>query len=208
MTAQQKPDVTDRPGRDRRRSRRSPTTPPRRHRRRTGRGRSRARHRRAAAEGRGRGRRAARRLASRPRRDRKTCASRRRPTSRGRTSTRIERFAGELLPVKDSLESSLAAENASLDDAAGRRRAHAEAARRGLREGADRRDRPAGREVRSASASGDGDGRQRPSRPIPSCRCSRRATCWTIACCGRRWSPWRSRRRRRRLDGATAPVAP
>ena len=57
-----------------------------------------------------------------------------------------------------------------------RRRSHAEIAGRGVREGADPRDRPGRPEIRSAPASGDAGGRQRPSRPTPSSRCSRRAT--------------------------------
>ena len=43
-----------------------------------------------------------------------TCASRRRSDVARAHKYGIERFAGELLAVKDSLESSLAAENASL----------------------------------------------------------------------------------------------
>ena len=53
----------------------------------------------------------------------------------------IENFADELLPVKDALESTLAASDAAPRGAEARRRAHAEAARRGVRQGAGRRDR-------------------------------------------------------------------
>ena len=166
MSAHQKPDVPT-TGRDRRRrSRRSPTTP----RRPTS---SAARPRpiprptsprcckkaeAEAAELRDAWLRAARRHREHP----QAGAA---PTSPRPTSTRIERFAEELLPVKDTLESTLAAENASPRGAA----RGVELTLKQLDAAFDKAqidgDRPGGPEVRSAPAPGDGDGRQRPSPP-------------------------------------------
>ena len=80
----------------------------------------------------------------------------------------IEKFAEELLPVKDALESTLAADNASPEAL----RAGVELTLKQLGAAFDKAQideiDPGGREVRPASPPGDGDGRRATSRPTPS----------------------------------------
>jgi len=103
----------------------------------------------------------------------------------------IERFAGELLLVKDSLESSLAAENAPLATL----KAGVELTLKQLSAAFDKVQlteiNPLGQKFdphrHQAMAMVDS------AEPaIRSCRFSRRVTCSPIACCGPQWSPWRS----------------
>ena len=89
----------------------------------------------------------------------RTSASRRRTTSLKAHKYAIERFAQDLLTVRDALELALATPNATIEALQGRRRADAQESQRRLREGAHRRDQPRRREVRPASPPGDDDDR-------------------------------------------------
>ena len=120
-------------------------------------------------EGRGRGRRAEGRLAARPGRHRERPQAGARPTSRKAHKYAIEHFAEDLLPVKDALEADARAP-------ATRRPRRCEAGvELTLKQLAAAFDKaqvveidPGRREVRSASAPGDDDGRQPTSRRTPS----------------------------------------
>ena len=101
----------------------------------------------------------------------------------------VEKFAEDLLPVKDALEPTLAAEDAAPEAL----RDGVELTLKQLQSAFDKAQvaeiDPARREIRSAPPPGDDDGRVRRSRRTPSSRSSRRATCSTTACCARRWWP-------------------
>ena len=82
----------------------------------------------------------------------------------------VEKFAEDLLAVKDALEQTRRGRRVRVGrNAEGRRRAHAEVAGRRVRARADPRDRPGGPEIRSAPASGDAGASTATSRPTPSC---------------------------------------
>ena len=120
-----------------------------------------------------------------------------------RTSTPSSSFAEELLPVKDALEQTLAADDGRRST---RCKAGVELTLKQLDAAFDKAQiveiDPPGEKFDPHRHQAMHDGRQPTSRRTPSCRCSRRATCSTTACCGRRWSPWP-----RRSDDAGATPA-
>ena len=101
----------------------------------------------------------------------------------------LDRFANDLIGVKDSLELGLASAGASADALRAGTEATLKLLAKAFEKAGPGRDRPAGRAVQSGVARGDGDAALRRARAEHGhCRSCRRAISSTAACCARRAS--------------------